>query len=157
MKKYILSLLVENHSGVLSKISGLFSRRGYNIDSLTVGITDDPNLSRMTIMINGDEQILEQINKQLNKLVDVIKIQELSTKSVCRELALVKVNNNETSLPIVKDAVEYFRGSIVDLDCKSLMVEITGFEDKVTAFIDYIRPCGIKEIVRTGITGLERG
>ncbi|MGE5629317.1 MAG: acetolactate synthase small subunit [Solirubrobacterales bacterium] len=157
MNKYVLSILVENHSGVLSKISGLFSRRGYNIDSLTVGITDDPNLSRMTIMITGDEQMLEQINKQLNKLVDVIKVQELSPKAVCRELALVKVNSNAVTLPQIKEAVNVFRGSIVDMDSKSLMVEITGYEDKVTAFIDYVRPFGIKEIVRTGLTGLERG
>lgn len=157
MNKYVLSVLVENHSGVLSKVSGLFSRRGYNIDSLTVGITDDPNLSRMTIMITGDDQMLEQINKQLNKLVDVIKIQELSPKAVCRELALVKVNANASNLSLIKEAVNVFRGSIVDMDSKSLMVEITGFEDKVTAFIDYVRPFGIKEIVRTGLTGLERG
>lgn len=157
MNKYVLSVLVENHSGVLSKVSGLFSRRGYNIDSLTVGITDDPNLSRMTIMITGDEQMLEQINKQLNKLVDVIKIQELSPKAVCRELALVKVNANASNLSLIKEAVNVFRGSIVDMDSKSLMVEITGVEDKVTAFIDYVRPYGIKEIVRTGLTGLERG
>lgn len=149
--------MVENHSGVLSKISGLFSRRGYNIDSLTVGITDDPNLSRMTIMITGDEQMLEQINKQLNKLVDVIKVQELSPKAVCRELALVKVSSNTVTLPQIKEAVNVFRGSIVDMDSKSIMVEITGYEDKVTAFIDYVRPFGIKEIVRTGLTGLERG
>jgi len=157
VNKYVLSVLVENHSGVLSKVSGLFSRRGYNIDSLTVGITDDPNLSRMTIMITGDDQMLEQINKQLNKLVDVIKIQELSPKAVCRELALVKVNANASNLSLIKEAVNVFRGSIVDMDSKSLMVEITGFEDKVTAFIDYVRPFGIKEIVRTGLTGLERG
>ena len=157
MNKYVLSLLVENHSGVLSKISGLFSRRGYNIDSLTVGITDDPNLSRMTIMITGDDQMMEQINKQLNKLVDVIKVQELSSRAVCRELALVKVNNSSGNLPQIKEAVNVFRGSIVDMDNKSLMVEITGYEDKVTAFIDYVRPFGIKEIVRTGLTGLERG
>ena len=157
MSKYVLSVLVENHSGVLSKISGLFSRRGYNIDSLTVGITDDPDLSRMTIMVTGDEQMLEQINKQLNKLVDVIKIQELSPKAVCRELALVKINASQSNLASIKEAVNVFRGSIVDMDSKSLMVEITGDEDKVTAFIDYVRPYGIKEIVRTGLTGLERG
>lgn len=157
MSKYVLSVLVENHSGVLSKVSGLFSRRGYNIDSLTVGITDDPALSRMTITITGDEQMLEQINKQLNKLVDVIKVQELSQKSVCRELALVKVNASASNLSSIKEAVNVFRGSIVDMDSKSLMIEITGFEDKVAAFIDYIRPYGIKEMVRTGLTGLGRG
>lgn len=157
MNKYVLSVLVENRSGVLSKVSGLFSRRGYNIHSLTVGITDDPDISRMTIVVNGDEQMLEQINKQLNKLVDVIKIQELSAKAVCRELALVKINTNINNISLIKEAVNVYRGNIVDLDSRSMMVELTGFEDKVTAFIDLVKPYGIKEIVRTGLTGLERG
>ncbi len=157
MNKYILSVLVENRSGVLSKVSGLFSRRGYNIHSLTVGITDDPDISRMTIVVNGDEQMLEQINKQLNKLVDVIKIQELSAKAVCRELALVKINTNINNISLIKEAVNVYRGNIVDLDSRSMMVELTGFEDKVSAFIDLVKPYGIKEIVRTGLTGLERG
>ena len=157
MNKYVLSVLVENRSGVLSKVSGLFSRRGYNIHSLTVGITDDPDISRMTIVVNGDEQMLEQINKQLNKLVDVIKIQELSAKAVCRELALVKINTNINNISLIKEAVNVYRGNIVDLDSRSMMVELTGFEDKVSAFIDLVKPYGIKEIVRTGLTGLERG
>ena len=157
MNKYILSVLVENRSGVLSKVSGLFSRRAYNIHSLTVGITDDPDISRMTIVVNGDEQMLEQINKQLNKLVDVIKIQELSAKAVCRELALVKINTNINNISLIKEAVNVYRGNIVDLDSRSMMVELTGFEDKVSAFIDLVKPYGIKEIVRTGLTGLERG
>lgn len=157
MNRYVLSLLVENQAGVLSKIAGLFTRRGYNIDSLTVGITDNPDISRMTIMITGDEQMLEQISKQLNKLIDVIKVTELSGKSVCRELALIKLSYNIKNQSLIKEAVNIFRGNIVDIDSKSMMIEVTGTEDKITAFIDLVRPYGIKEIVRSGVTGLERG
>jgi acetolactate synthase-1/3 small subunit len=157
MNRYVLSLLVENHAGVLSKISGLFTRRGFNIDSLTVGTTDDPNLSRMTITITVDEQMLEQISKQLNKLVDVIKVTELSAKSVSRELALVKVGYNIKNQSLIKEAVNIFRGNIVDIDSKNMMVEVTGTEEKITAFIDLVKPFGIKEMVRSGVTGLERG
>jgi len=157
MNRYVLSLLVENHAGVLSKISGLFTRRGFNIDSLTVGTTDDPNLSRMTITITVDEQLLEQISKQLNKLVDVIKVTELSAKSVSRELALVKVSYNIKNQSLIKEAVNIFRGNIVDIDSKNMMVEVTGTEEKITAFIDLVKPFGIKEMVRSGVTGLERG
>lgn len=156
MNRYVLSLLVENQSGVLSKIAGLFTRRGYNIDSLTVGITDNPDISRMTIMVTGDEQLLEQISKQLNKLIDVIKVTELSTKSVCRELALVKLNYNMKNQSLIKEAVNIFRGNIVDIDSKSMIIEVTGTEDKITAFIDLVKPYGIKELVRSGVTGLER-
>ncbi|MBV7274833.1 acetolactate synthase small subunit [Clostridium thailandense] len=158
MNKYVLSVLVENHSGVLSKISGLFSRRGYNIHSLTVGITEDPNVSRMTIVVSGCEQILEQINKQLNKLIDVIKITSLdSMAAVYRELALIKVAMNQGNQSIITETVNIFRGNIVDMDVKSMTIEITGDEEKVTAFIDLMKPHGIKEIVRTGLTALERG
>lgn len=156
INKYVLSVLVENHAGVLSRVAGLFTRRGYNIDSLTVGITDDPNLSRMTIGITGDEQMLEQITKQLNKLVDVIKVTELSSKAVCREIALIKVSYSIKNQSLIKEAVNIFRGSIVDIDSKSMMIEVTGTEDKITAFIDLVRPYGIKETVRSGLTGLER-
>lgn len=157
INKYILSVLVENHSGVLSKISGLFSRRGYNIHSLTVGITEDPSISRMTIVVSGDEQVFEQINKQLNKLIDVIKIIELSSvKSVCRELALIKVSMNQSNQSIITETVNIFRGKIVDVDTKSMIIEITGDEEKVSAFIELMRPHGIKEITRTGLTALER-
>lgn len=148
---------MENHSGVLSKISGLFSRRGYNIHSLTVGITEDPSISRMTIVVSGDEQVFEQINKQLNKLIDVIKIIELSSvKSVCRELALIKVCMNQSNQSIITETVNIFRGKIVDLDTKSVIIEITGDEEKVSSFIDLMKPHGIKEIIRTGLTALER-
>ena len=157
MNRYVLSLLVENHSGVLSKISGLFTRRGFNIDSLTVGTTDDPNLSRMTITITVDEQMLEQISKQLNKLVDVIKVTELYAKSVSRELALVKVGYNIKNQSIIKEAVNIFRGNIVDIDSKNMVIEVTGTEEKITDLIELVKPFGIKEMVRSGVTGLERG
>ena len=157
MNKYVLSLLVEDQAGVLNKIAGLFTRRGYNIDSLTVGITDDPGLSRMTITFTGDCSMLEQINKQLNKLINVIKVQELSGDSVCRELALVKVNYSIKNQSMIKEAVNIFRGNVVDIDSKSMMVELTGTEDKITAFIELVKPYGIKEVVRSGLTGLERG
>lgn len=158
INKYVLSVLVENHSGVLSKISGLFSRRGYNIHSLTVGVTEDPEISRMTIVILGDEYMLEQINKQLNKLVDVIKVVELYiNKSVYRELALVKVNSDINTKSSITETVNIFRSNIIDLDSKSMTVEITGDEEKISAFIKLMKPYGIKEIVRTGVTALERG
>jgi acetolactate synthase I/III small subunit len=157
INKYILSVLVENHSGVLSKIASLFSRRGYNIHSLTVGITEDPDTSRMTIVVSGDEQVFEQINKQLNKLIDVIKIMELDpAKSVCRELALIKVSLNQSNQSIITETVNIFRGKIVDVDTKSMIIEITGDEEKVSAFVELMKPHGIKEIIRTGLTAMER-
>lgn len=158
MNKYILSVLVENHSGVLSKISGLFTRRGYNIDSLTVSITEDPSISRMTIVVGGDEEITEQIVKQLNKLVDVIKILELNPeKSISRELALIKVIVKQSTRSLIKETVNIFRGNIVDMDAKSMVIEITGDEKKVSAFAELMKPYGIKEIVRTGLAVLQRG
>lgn len=158
MKKHILSVLVENHSGVLSKVSGLFSRRGYNIDSLTVGTTEDPEISRMTISLHGDEYIIEQISKQLNKLIDVIKIVDIhESKCVLRELALVKVTaTNETRSTIIEN-VNIFRGHVVDLHKNSMTIEVTGDYNKVSAFIETMKPFGIKEMVRTGVTALERG
>lgn len=158
MARHILSVLVENHSGVLSKVSGLFSRRGYNIDSLSVGITEDPNISRMTIVVRGDDYILEQISKQLNKLIDVIKVMELtSEKSVLRELALVKVTAEPSMRSVITETANVFRGNVVDLDNKSMTIEITGDEEKITAFIELMKPYGIKEVIRTGATALERG
>lgn len=158
MSKYILSVLVENHPGVLSKISGLFTRRGYNIDSLTVSITEEPSISRMTIVLQGDEQIAEQIVKQLNKLIDVIKVLELNhEKSISRELALIKVTADQSVRSLVTETVNIFRCNIVDMDAKSMIIEITGDEEKVSAFIELMRPYGIKEVVRTGLAVLQRG
>ncbi|MBU3175808.1 acetolactate synthase small subunit [Clostridium estertheticum] len=157
MNKYILSILVENHSGVLSKMAGLFTRRGYNIDSLTVSITDDPTISRMTIVVSGDEQITEQIVKQLNKLIDVIKILELSPeKSVSREVALIKVTLDQSTRSFIIETVNIFKCNIVEMNAKSIIIEITGNEEKVSSFIELMRPYGIKEVVRTGLAVLQR-
>ncbi|MCB2340684.1 acetolactate synthase small subunit [Clostridium estertheticum] len=157
MNKYILSILVENHSGVLSKMAGLFTRRGYNIDSLTVSITDDPTISRMTIVVSGDEQITEQIVKQLNKLIDVIKILELSPeKSVSREVALIKVALDQSTRSFIIETVNILKCNIVEMSAKSIIIEITGNEEKVSSFIELMRPYGIKEVVRTGLAVLQR-
>jgi len=158
MNRHVLSVLVENHSGVLSRVSGLFSRRGYNIDSLSVGETEDPKISRMTIVVRGDDQILEQIKKQLNKLIDVIKIVELDPdQSVFRELALIKVKTDMTTRASVIEVVSIFRANIVDVSNTSLTVEMTGDEAKIEAFIKLMKPYGIAEIVRTGLAAIERG
>lgn len=158
MKKYVLSLLVENNSGVLSRIAGLFARRCYNIDSLTVGKTENQEISRMTITVIGDEQILEQIKKQLNKLIEVIKIVELTCgDSVSRELVFVKVKaDNDTRSNIIQIS-NIFRAQIVDVAHNSLILQITGDEEKVKAFIDVLEPFGILEFIRSGATGLQRG
>ncbi|NLW03481.1 MAG: acetolactate synthase small subunit [Clostridiaceae bacterium] len=156
--RHVLSVLVENQAGVLSRVSGLFSRRGYNIDSLSVGVTEDPAISRMTIVVKGDRYILEQIKKQLNKLIDVIKVIDLDKdKSVFRELMLIKVNARENSRASIIEIVDIFRASVVDVSNETLTVEMTGDEDKIEAFISLMKPYGIREIVRTGLTALERG
>ncbi len=158
MNRHVLSVLVENQSGVLSRVSGLFSRRGYNIDSLTVGETEDPHTSRMTIVVRGDDYILEQIKKQLNKLIDVIKIIELKQgEAVFRELALVKVHAPADSRAAIISTIDIFRAKVVDVAKESLTAEITGDQTKVDAFIELLSPYGIREIVRTGLTALERG
>lgn len=158
MNRHVLSVLVENQSGVLSRVSGLFSRRGYNIDSLSVGETEDPKVSRMTIVVRGDDYILEQIKKQLNKLIDVIKIVELDAhQSVFRELALIKVKTGMANRASIIEIVDIFRAKIVDVANETLTVEMTGDEGKIEAFINLMEPYGIAEIVRTGLTALERG
>ncbi|WP_461207755.1 acetolactate synthase small subunit [Clostridium sp. DL1XJH146] len=158
MKKYIISVLVENYSGVLSKISGLFSRRGYNIESLTVGVTEDNNLSRMTICLLGDEKSLEQIIKQLNKLIFVIKVKKVEEKEcVFREILLIKVHATINNRTYILQNVDVFRANVVDMDSESMTIEITGDEGKIEAFINLMRPYGIKEIVRTGLCAIERG
>ena len=158
MRKMVLSILVDNTSGVLSRVAGLFSRRGYNIDSLTVGETEDSSLSRMTVVVSGDDQILEQIEKQLNKLEDVREIKELADgESVCRELVLVKVEANVAQRQSVIAVADIFRAKVVDVAKDSLMIELTGNQAKVDAFINLLDGLVIKELVRTGITGLTRG
>lgn len=157
MNRHVISVLVENSSGVLSRISGLFSRRAYNIDSLSVGTTEDRRFSRMTITVCGDEQIFEQIKKQLNKLIEVIKITELKPESsVCRELMMIRVNSNGSRSNIMEIA-NIFRASIIDVASDSLVLELTGDRNKIDAFQNMLEPFGIIEVVRTGIAGLERG
>lgn len=158
MKKMVLSILVDNTAGVLSRVAGLFSRRGYNIDSLTVGETEDPAFSRMTVVVNGDDQILEQIRKQLLKLEDVREIRELlPEESVCRELILVKVLATVKERQAIIAVAELFRAKIVDVAMESLMIELTGNQAKIDAFIKLLEGYTIKEMVRTGLTGLTRG
>lgn len=157
-KLKVLSILVDNRTGVLSRVSGLFSRRGYNIDSLTVGVTADPKYSRMTVAVRGDDQILDQIQKQLWKLVDVIDIKALSdTQSVSRELILVKVRADDRQRQEVISIANIFRAKIVDVSNDSLIIELTGGETKLDAFINLLGGYEILELARTGITGLSRG
>jgi len=158
MAKHILSVLVENHAGVLSRVAGLFSRRGFNIDSLAVGITENPEISRMTIVVDGDEYTVEQVSKQLNKLVNVIRVKKLeAADSVKRELALIKVNAAAAARSEIIQIVEIFRAKIIDVSKNTLTIEVSGDEDKVGALENMIRQFGIKEIVRTGLIALERG
>ena len=158
MKKHVLSVLVENHSGVLSRVSGLFSRRGYNIDSLSVGETEDPKVSRMTIVADADEYTLEQIKKQLNKLVDVIKIIELKEENaIYRELALIKISATKENRAEIIEIANIFRAHIVDVANESVVIEATGDQGKISALSNMLMPYGIKEVIRTGLTALERG
>lgn len=158
MKKRVLSLLVDNTSGVLSRVAGLFSRRGYNIDSLTVGETADPRYSRMTVVVDGDEMILDQITKQLAKLVDVVDIKRLAEgESVSRELVLVKVRVCKENRPDVMSIADIFRAKIIDVGMDSLIIELTGTQSKIEAFINLLEEYEILELARTGITGLSRG
>jgi len=157
MKRQILSLLVENHPGVLSRIAGLFSRRGYNIESLSVGMTDNPNISRMTIVVTGDDAILEQIKKQLNKLIDTIKITELSLdNAVLRELVLLKVKADAHKRSEIIEIASIFRAKIVEVGPKTLTVEMTGDDKKIMGFLELLKPYGIVEFIRSGCTGMER-
>lgn len=158
MRTMTLSILVDNTAGVLSRVSGLFSRRGYNIDSLTVGETQNPMFSRMTVAVTGDDLILEQIGKQLAKLEDVREITELKDgESVCRELILLKVMASPKERQSIIAVADIFRAKIVDVAMESMMVELTGNQAKLDAFIKLLDGFEIKELVRTGITGLCRG
>ncbi|MBQ2982280.1 MAG: acetolactate synthase small subunit [Lachnospiraceae bacterium] len=158
MKRKVFSVLVANTAGVLNRVAALFSRRGYNIDSLTVGETENPAYSRMTIVCTGDDEILEQIEKQISKLVDVIEITELTDyDSVCRELILVKVGVSGEQRQQVIAVADVFRAKIVDVSAESLMVELTGNQSKLDAFIELLQGYKIEQLVRTGITGLLRG
>ena len=158
MRKIVLSLLVDNTSGVLGRVSGMFSRRGYNIDSLSVGVTENPKYSRMTVAASGDELTLVQIAKQLNKLEDVVEIIELKDgESVCRELVLVKFKTSREEKQQIIALTDVFRAKIVDVSVESLMIELTGNSNKIEAFIGLLDGFEIESIVRTGLTGLVRG
>ena len=158
MNKKVLSVLVDNTSGVLNRVAGLFSRRGYNIDSLTVGETENPKYSRMTIVGTGDDDILEQIVKQITKLEDVRRVDVLEpSDSVTRELILVKIKAEPAQRQQVISITEIFRANIVDVAKDSLMIEITGSQSKLKAFLSLVEDYEILELVRTGITGLARG
>jgi acetolactate synthase-1/3 small subunit len=156
--RHTISVLVENEFGVLSRISGLFSGRGFNIESLSVAETLDPSVSRMTIVTSGNDQIIEQILKQLNKLVSVIKVVDLTgVDTVDRELVLVKVNAESETKPEVLRLVDIFRAKIVDVAPRCYTIEMTGDEAKVNALLHLLRPIGIKEVVRTGRVAIARG
>ena len=158
MRKAVLSLLVENSSGVLSRVSGLFSRRGYNIESLTVGETLDPNYSRMTIVASGDEDVLDQIEKQLGKLIDIKEIKELPiSETVCRELILVKVACDAAQRSEIASLSSIFHAKVLDVAENSVVIELTGNQSKLNAFVSLLNSYHIIEIARTGITALERG
>ncbi|MBN1596479.1 acetolactate synthase small subunit [candidate division FCPU426 bacterium] len=156
--RHTLSVLVENQPGVLARVAGLFSGRGFNISSLTVGETEDPTTSRMTIVVAGDDVILEQITKQLNKLVDVIKVYDYTAEAhLERELALIKVQAELKDRSEIIQLAEIFRAKIVDVSDRTYTLEITGTDDKVNAFIDLLRPFGIRELIRTGTVASARG
>lgn len=156
--KRTLAVLVENRPGVLTRVSGLFARRGFNIDSLAVGVTDDPSVSRMTIVVDGDAATGEKLKKQLGRLIDVIEVADLSAgEAVDRELALVKVAVEQRTRSEIIQLVEVFRAKIVDVASRSMVIEITGDTDKVAAFLELLREFGILEVVRTGKIAMARG
>lgn len=156
--RHVISILLENESGALSRVSGLFSARGYNIESLTVAPTEDPTMSRMTLVTRGSDEIIEQIIKQLNKLVDVVKLSDLSDgPHLERELMLIKVNAIGSSREEVKRLVDIFRGHIIDVTEFSYTIELTGAGDKLDAFIQALGKTGIIEVVRSGPSGIARG
>jgi acetolactate synthase-1/3 small subunit len=158
-KMYIVSAIVEHKPGVLYSVSNMFRRRGFNIETITVGAAEQKDLARLTVTIKGDERMVEQSVKQLHKLIDVVKVSILMPENtVSRELALVKVNTVDTK--VRSDVINYteiFKGHVVDVAHDSLVVEITGDSDKINAFIELMRPFGLKEIARTGVTALSRG
>ncbi len=155
--QFIVSILVANHFGVLTRVAGLFSKRGFNIDSLTVGVTEDPEVSRMTIVSTGDEYVKEQIVKQLEKLVDVKTVQLMDAQStVSRELIIIKLHIAPGKRHEVTEAVQIFRAKVIDLSQEIITVELTGNRAKLDAFVEYLRPYNIMEICRTGVTAIGR-
>ena len=156
--RHVLSALVQNVPGVLAHISGMLASRGFNIDSLAVGATENPELSRMTFVVVGDERVLEQVGKQLEKIVTVVEVEDVSSKEhVERDLMLVKVRADQTTRSDIRELVDIFRGRIVDVAEDVVMIEISGRETKVEAFIERMRPYGIVELARTGRIAMVRG
>ena len=158
IERFVISVLVANHSGVLSRVSGMFTRRGFNIDTLTVGETENPEFSRMTIMATGDDYIKDQIVKQLEKMYDVktVKVME-QDQTVVRELLLIKINNVADKRQDIMSVVDVFRAKITDYSPEALVIEIRGESSKINAFIELLEPYGIMEMCRTGLVALERG
>jgi acetolactate synthase-1/3 small subunit len=157
-RKHLLSILVENRPGVLARVAGLFSRRGFNIDTLAVGPTDDPNISRITLTIDGAVHPIDQVTKQLHKLINVLKIRDMEPEeTVAREMALFKVSAAVENRAEIVQFAEIFRAKIVDVSRKALIVEVTGSHDKIEAFESMLRPHGLLEMVRTGEVALARG
>lgn len=156
--KHAISVLVNDQPGVLQRVSGLFGRRGFNIESITVGSSEEPGLSRMIIVTSGDNSTLEQVQKQLYKLIDVIKVVDLSANAmVSRELALLKVKAEPDKRPEIFAVVETFRASIVDISATTLIVQVVGDTEKIDAMIELLKPYGIQQITRTGVTAMTRG
>jgi acetolactate synthase-1/3 small subunit len=156
--RHVISILLENESGALSRVAGLFSARGYNIESLTVAPTEDPTLSRMTLVTRGSDEIIEQITKQLNKLVDVVKLMDLSEgPHLERELMMVKVEAQGEAREEIKRLTDIFRGRVIDVTDTTYVIELTGNSDKLDAFIQALGKAGIVEVVRTGPSGISRG
>ena len=157
MEKFIIAILVSNHAGVLSRVTGMFTRRGFNIDSPTVGETESPEFSRITISLHGDKAICSQIVKQLEKMYDVKKVQVLGEETVIRELLLIKVRNVPKERQDIMSVVDIFRAKIADYSPDALSIEIRGDSNKINAFIELVKPYGILEMCRTGLVALERG
>ncbi len=156
--KHTIAVIVENKPAVLTRIAGLFSRRSFNIDSLSVGATDNPDYSRMTLTVHGDEVVLEQVIKQLSKLINVIRVSELEPKeSVERELAIIKVSADKDNRGEIMQIVNIFRAKIIDVSARSMIIEVTGDETKIDAIVQLLRQFGIKEMARTGRVSMVRG
>ena len=156
--RHVISALVQNTPGVLAHVAGMFAARGFNIDSLVVGRTEDPELSRMTIVVIGDDRVLEQVRKQLGKVVPVVKIRDFEdTSCVERDLMLIRIHVSPARRGEVIQLADLFRGRVVDVAPTSVMVELAGAEEKVEAFVELVRPYGIKELARTGVIAMQRG
>lgn len=156
--KHTISILVENHPGVLSRVSGLFSRRSFNIESLAVGVTEDPTVSRITIIVEGNEYTVEQVEKQLNKLVDVIKLKTLEPQdTICRELMLVKVSANASVRGEIISIAEVMNGKICDISKTTMSLEVSAASDELNNMLEVLKPYGIKEVVRTGTIAAQKG